>query len=358
MPEPINPPGVPIALDFELKYDPRGGILTQEIDKKISLSLDSAYRFGNELGNALSETDLALPYANDFLLVIKEKFQKISSGMRALEIGAGTGYLTSRLARLGFNAVGIEPGAGFTEDWESTKATMVNDFFPSSEVKGKFDLICAYMVLEHIPDPLQFLRDVALQLDASGFAILAVPDCTEELIDGDPSILIHEHISYFDADSLKTLAESAGFAVTVQKSSYGRCLYGILSLGSDRKLNHNFNGDNYLRTYPLRAMANIEMLTQKFQEFTNEGSLGIFCPARALYLLNLDIEVRFFEDDLRQIGKYLPPLTQPIEGRKELLENPVDNLIIMSRTFGSRIFESLRNDGYDGKIHLIQDLYE
>jgi hypothetical protein len=100
------------------------------------------------------------------------------------------------------------------------------------------------------------------------------------------------------------------------------------------------------------------MLTKKFQEFTKEGSLGIFCPARALYLLNLEIEVRFFEDDLRQIGKYLPPLTQPIEGRKELLENPVDNLIIMSRTFGSRILESLRNDGYEGKIHLIQDLYE
>jgi SAM-dependent methyltransferase len=357
MSQPINPPGIPTGLDFELKYEEHRGILTQATNKDVSLLLESAYRFGNELGNALSENDLARPYADDFLLAVIESIPKISPNMRALEIGAGTGYLTNKLTRLGFQAIGIEPGVGFTHHWARIEAKMVNDFFPSPQVEDQFDLVCAYMVLEHITNPLQFLMDIGSHLKTSGVAIIAVPDCTEELIAGDPSILIHEHVSYFDTNSLRAIAEIAGFDVEIKNSRYGRSLYAVLRHATENKQNNKTPSVNHLETYPMRVQEKIDFLSEKFTKFGEFGSVGVFCPARALYLLNLKVEYRFFEDDLNQIGKYIPPYPYPIEGRKELFDFPPEVLIIMSRTFGSRILESLRGEGYMGEIHLIKELY-
>ena len=41
----------------------------------------------------------------------------------------------------------------------------------------------------------------------------AVPDCTESVERGDLSMVIHEHMNYFEMASLRRLVESADFKV-------------------------------------------------------------------------------------------------------------------------------------------------
>jgi hypothetical protein len=47
------------------------------------------------------------------------------------------------------------------------------------------------------------------------------------------------------------------------------------------------------------------------------------------------------------------PFPSRVESRLELFAQPVDVLVIASRTFGKRIESELRADGYEGKIALL-----
>lgn len=222
-----NPAGLPDKWPFCLQFDSQRAALTQQVTPELTVILERAYRAGHLIGTPLAEDSYGKPYADDFLRFIGQI--GLPLGARALEIGAGVGYLTRRLRDAGLQIVGIEPGRGYAAHWKKNGVEIVNDFFPTPRVTGPFDLICGYAVLEHITDPVKFLKDVRNHLAPEGVVIFSVPDCTDEIDAGDPAMLFHEHINYFDAGSLARLIESAGLHAIVMKSGFGRCLYAIAS---------------------------------------------------------------------------------------------------------------------------------
>lgn len=351
-----NPAGLPNTWPYSLHFDQRCGTVTQQVTPELLDILGQAYRAGQLIGTPLTEDNYGKPYADDFLRVIGQV--GLPRGAKAIEIGAGVGYLTRRLKDEGFQIVGIEPGRGYAAHWEKNEVEIVDDFFPTPRVTGRFDLICSYAVLEHITEPVKFLKDVRDHLAPEGIAVFSVPDCTDEIVAGDPAILFHEHFSYFDAGSLARLIESAGMHAVVMKSGFGRCLYAIASVC---RTDQPFSGERGLErevmaSYPERCSRFIERVRGKMSELAATGSLGVYCAARGLPLLDLEQPMRFFDDDPAQQGKFLPPFPVAIAGRDDLFARPVDHLLVMSRTFGKRIRDSLRQQGYSGSIVTLDEM--
>lgn len=108
-----NPDNLPNALPFALHYDTSRGALLQDLTPDLEEVLESAYRLGMSFGTPLDYDSFGKPYADDFLDFIVRNGP--NSG-RALEIGAGLGYVTERLCELGYMAVGIEPGRGYRRE--------------------------------------------------------------------------------------------------------------------------------------------------------------------------------------------------------------------------------------------------
>ena len=79
----------------------------------------------------------------------------------------------------------------------------------------------------------------------------------------------------------------------------------------------------------------------KLERLSERGSVGAYCPLRALYLLDPTSHIRFFDDAPTMTGKYLPPFSAPIEDRAAFLESPTASLVIFSRTFGGELREQL-----------------
>lgn len=350
-----NPAGLPDTWPFSLHFDSQRGAVTQQVTLELLEILEQAYRVGQLIGTPLAEDSCGKPYADDFLRFIGQV--GLPRGARAIEIGAGVGYLTLRLKDAGLQIVGIEPGRGYAAHWEKNGVEIVNDFFPTPSVTGRFDLICSYAVLEHIAEPFGFLKDVRDHLAPEGVAVFSVPDCTDEIAAGDPAILFHEHFSYFDAGSLARLIESAGMHAVVMKSGFGRCLYAIASLQprpalqSERGLEREV-----MASYPERCSRFVERVRGKISGMAAQGTVGVYCAGRGLALLDRTEPMRFFDDDPAQQGKFLPPFQAPITGRETLLSTPVDHLVIMSRTFGRRIRDSLRQQGYQGNIVTLDEM--
>lgn len=350
-----NPAGLPDTWPFSLHFDSQRGTVTQQVTPELLEILEQAYRAGQLIGTPLAEDSYGKPYADDFLRFIGQL--GLPRGARAIEIGAGVGYLTRRLKDEGLQIVGIEPGRGYAAHWQKNGVEIVDDFFPTPRVTGRFDLICSYAVLEHIPEPTRFLKDVRNHLAPKGVAVFSVPDCTDEIEAGDSAILFHEHFSYFDAGSLARLIESAGMHALVMKSGFGRCLYATASLKQRPALQGELGLEReIIASYPERCSRFVERVRAKISGMAAQGTVGVYCAARGLALLDRTQDMRFFDDDPAQQGKFLPPFQSPITGREALLSMPVDHLVIMSRTFGRRIRESLRHQGYQGNIVTLDEM--
>lgn len=100
--------------------------------------------------------------------------------------------------------------------------------FPCVDVSGEplgsshfygseFDVICAFQVMEHVSDPIKFLREIYKSLAPGGVAFVEVPNLCDPLlalwdIKEYKDFYYHEdHLFYFSEKSLTLCASAAGF---------------------------------------------------------------------------------------------------------------------------------------------------
>ena len=351
---PSNPQGVPDTFPFELDFDPGRAMLVQRNRPELQELLDRAYRLGMEIGTPLADDPYGTPYAEDFLAFVRAR--AVPPG-RVLEIGAGVGYLSKRLQDAGWTVDSLEPGTGYEDHWRRFGLDVINDYFPSTRAQGPYDLICCYAVLEHIPDPGAFLAAVRAHLGLGGTFVVSVPDCAVEIAIGDPAMLLHEHYNYFDDRALRVLLERSGFAAEMRPSGFGRAIYAAARAAAGGT--QETAADNAARaaeTFPARCNAFIQRARSRLADLARRGTLGIYCPTRALATLAKDIDCRFFDDSPALQGRFVPPFSAPIEPRSALLERPVDVLVIMSHTFAEKLGAELQRQLPGTRILAIADL--
>ncbi len=80
---------------------------------------------------------------------------------------------------------------------------------PLTEISGEFDMISLIHVLEHIPAPTAFLKQVATKLKPGGWLVVEVPDCLINPF----FLLVADHASHFSPGSLSAVVGGAGFEV-------------------------------------------------------------------------------------------------------------------------------------------------
>ncbi len=353
-----NPAPFPDQLPLHLGLDSHTGLIRQIGNEEVRKFLTLAYDQGSLLGTALDETTAGSAYADDFYKFV----QSVSSlaGCSVLEIGAGRGYLLKLLKDEGATVLGIEPGHANARYWREYGVRVVEDIFPSSQVKESFDLIIGHALLEHIEEPYAFLDHVKSQLNPGGNAIFVVPDCSVYVAQGDPGMLLHQHWSYFTPASLTAVLARAGFAVTrIAAAGYGSGIYALAEPSEDVPVGDLASGIQLGRSFGEKATA-LRRQIRKYLEkrAADGGSVGIYVPGRALMWLEPGASVRFFDDDKEIQGRYFPPFSSPVESQAQLLADPVDELWIMSHSFGRKIAARLAGDRRMSgtKIVLIDEL--
>lgn len=354
MVSPENPVGLPSTYPFCLELNYVLGRLEQATDSSLEDLLGKAYLVGNEMGTPSNHTELGLPYVKDFMRFIDQ-----SAPIRGtlLEIGAGTGFMSKCLAEAGWQVTSIEPGVGYQRHWDAYGVHVINDFFPSDHVQGQYDVIVFYTVLEHIKDTKSFLNSVKKQLKPTGQILLAVPDCTIEISECDPSILLHEHFHYFTSASLANTLSEAGIASVVEKGQFGRSLFAMGSITSDQStpsVSAASIRDNeaYIANIP-KVRANLQ---DELARWLKSGNVGMYCPSRLLNIVPVGLKFAFYDDAKEIQGRFYPPFTSAVRSREALLADSPTTLLIGSRTFGGQLKEQLIAAGLQSNIVLLGEL--
>lgn len=127
------------------------------------------------------------------------------AGAHVLEIGASDGYFIAQLNSLGFKTASIEPN----ESADYTEGRDLVSFGQNSEGKT-FDLVLLNHVLEHIFDPLVFLKTIRKFVKSNGSLIIEVPNM--HLYGIYSTGISHEHVTHFTPHGLKALLERSGYS--------------------------------------------------------------------------------------------------------------------------------------------------
>lgn len=349
---PKNGDDLPDNLPFELAFDEQTGLVIQRPNAEVQDALAVAYRKGSILTGLMDEDGIGRSYADDFLSFIARSIQcQEFSGLRILEIGCGNGYLLKRLRDAGAEVLGIEPGEHGQNGGDIWNVPIVHGFFPHESVQGEFDLVIAFGVLEHVENPQAFLSLIKFNLKPSGKVIIGVPDESPYILHGDVSTLFHEHWSFFDAQTLSSTVRLAGYKeLQIEQSGYGGSLYCTMQIVQETTLPLaavTADSVNRARNYIREAQSNCQKFAEYCERiFEQNKTLGIYVPSRVVNVLaiaNIPLKkIRFFDDNSALYGSFYPGMDIPVENRQQLIAAPTDYVLVMSRTFGDRLAQGLR----------------
>jgi SAM-dependent methyltransferase len=136
---------------------------------------------------------------------------------RLLDVGCASGLFLREASRAGWSVAGVEPSETL---YARAKAMLGANtelhcciLEQANFASESFYAITLWDVLEHVPEPVEFVKTCAALLKPGGKLILNVPDLESRearLLGKRWPLLLAEHLNYFTRGSLRVCGEKAG----------------------------------------------------------------------------------------------------------------------------------------------------
>jgi 2-polyprenyl-3-methyl-5-hydroxy-6-metoxy-1,4-benzoquinol methylase len=98
-------------------------------------------------------------------------------GTKAADLGTGPGAMAESLQRMGCDVIGADMSAnGFEAKLPHVVVNFDQPDFAAKLGVGKFGLVTAIEVIEHVESPIGFLRNIGELLAPGGIAVLTTPN--------------------------------------------------------------------------------------------------------------------------------------------------------------------------------------
>lgn len=151
--------------------------------------------------------------ARDRLLIALEPYVPVNAppaGARVLDFGCGDGKFLDRLQNRGWETYGIEPAMGVAFGRHRRLDVPPQD--------GSFDFVIVHHVLEHVPEPLDLLRQLGGAMREGGVLFISLPRLDTVAQHGHLKYCLdgRKHLVSFSETCLAGLLARAGFAITAR----------------------------------------------------------------------------------------------------------------------------------------------
>lgn len=140
--------------------------------------------------------------------------------VRIADVGCNDGSFLDLAAEHGFTLrLGVEPSRMLADFCSQSGHATVCTLFCTESVQSiledheRADILFARHVLEHVPDPVDFLNGLRMMLAPGGFLFLECPDARGILFDLLGHELWDEHLGYYTETTLRLLMARCGFRV-------------------------------------------------------------------------------------------------------------------------------------------------
>lgn len=144
-----------------------------------------------------------------------EMLKSILVNRKVLDFGCGAAGFARKVQSLASEVAGVEPEHRVREHWGKAIAL----YSTLKETGIGYDLITAFHVIEHLPDPRAMLTALAARLNGRGRLVIEVPSSEDALLTLYDNHAFQrytywsQHLYLFNAETLRQLATQAGLRV-------------------------------------------------------------------------------------------------------------------------------------------------
>jgi len=141
-----------------------------------------------------------------------------------LDLGCGNGELVNHFSQLGFVVIGVDLPEVIEKITEDEKMGVYHslDLNKDEFVNGKYDIICAFSVIEHLYCDHYLLNNVREALKKDGLFLVSIPT---------KSNVSPNHCRFYPTEEWKRLIDLYGFEVVKQGYFDGPRLWALKKKG-------------------------------------------------------------------------------------------------------------------------------
>ena len=323
----------PLANDYhkgeDLSRYPLNVNLCQEcFHLQLGCSVNPDLMFKNYL-YVSGTTETLRKYFDNFAIETLKYSKKANT---ILDIACNDGTQLDSYKKLGLSTFGIDPAENLHENSIKKGDEVICDYFNSNTVlkfKGrKFDMITAQNVFAHTRFTEDFLISCKEVMHDNSFLFIQTSQ-SNMIINNEFDTIYHEHISFFNSNSMKVLVERCGlflhnifktdvhgtsYVFVITKKDIGRC-EGVEENIKLEKKNKIYDILTYPK-YALKCYKATFNLKNRLLKLKKSGYVlvGYGAAAKGNTFLNFgDIQLDFIVDDnpLKQ-GLFTPGMNIPI----------------------------------------------
>ena len=155
-------------------------------------------------------------YAPERLNYLLEKTGLRPRAICLLDVGCGPGYFLSHLKDKGIQAKGLELAEWLVKICRA-KGLNVARADLAQEPDKAYNAITMFDVLEHIPDPIKFMRTLGKKVKPGGYVLAYIPNIHSLAFylmkDRQNTLQPFQHLGFYDAKALAYLARKTDFSV-------------------------------------------------------------------------------------------------------------------------------------------------
>jgi hypothetical protein len=202
-------------------------------DKEYRISLES-----DDFDQLYDKVDNTYVYRTDYQAELVLNSVKIPFGAKVLDYGAGKAATLMKMLAIRSDIIpyAFDVSDNYKKHWQSLSLEQQATYKIPETWKHKFSLIMAHFVLEHVADPVFFLKNTAQLLEKDGCIFFTVPDLLANVGD----LIAVDHINHFSIKSINTLLGKAGLSIIkIERSVFRGALvcvakrYGKASLAEN-----------------------------------------------------------------------------------------------------------------------------
>lgn len=273
-----------------------------------------------------------------------KKLQKYAgSTAKFLDIGCGIGYALGLAEQLFSHCVGVEPAHNTYSIAKGKGLNVINGYFSRNLVLERpISAFTAFQVFEHLEDPYQVLDYAFEILEPGGVGLLNIPNGQRILNEGLYHQLTFEHINYFTAYSVCTMARRAGFEI-IELENVPETIEFDLYIRRPKE---------HISFYERKTAQKVRLasLLAPYQSITVWGA-GAKSTQYAEILPDRNLVKHLLDSSAEKVGKFVTGIPVPVERISERVIQNSPVIVIFASSYNAEIIQGLREkEGYRGEI--------
>jgi trans-aconitate methyltransferase len=231
------------------------------------------------------------------LAKVSKQFNFPSKGC-LLDIGCGNGNLLRSFSKLfpSWVLAGSELSEKYKRVIEQIKNVKAFYSCDVEEIHGQYDMITMLHCLEHIINPVNFLKKLRNKITPEGLLLVELPDYTQNPFD----LIIADHCSHFYMENVTDLFRISGFDIKIASNNYisKELTFLVCKNENDRKT-INKKKENSSFQNITRALQWLRQIVDEASKIGGQGRFGLFGTSIAATWLcsELGDVVTFFVDE-------------------------------------------------------------